>query len=97
MPLTPKDILFITLSVSIAAITFFICLGFYYLLAAIRDFRNMVGSIKKKFDAIGNFIEHMKNKVESTAEATTVISKAIMEVVGYVKEKKSKIKNQKSK
>jgi hypothetical protein len=95
---TSKDILSLTLAVSIAALTGFLCWVLYYLIAALRDIRHITGSIRERFDAIWDFLNHTKAKMETTATAATAVSQAAIEVVRYVKEKKAKkIKMQKSK
>ena len=93
---TSQDILFITLAVCAAAITLFVCWGLYYLLIPLREVRQMVSAIKKRVDAIIELVDKTREKAQSSAETVTAISKAVIDVVGYVKTK-SKIKNQKSK
>lgn len=87
---TSKDILFLTLALSSALITIFICWSLYYLLISIRDIRVVIKKARKKVDQLFTLIDRMKDKTEATATAATAISKAAIEVVDYVKEKKLK-------
>ena len=82
-----QDILFITLAVCAAAITLFVCWGLYYALIPLREIRQMVGAIKKCVDSIIAFVDETKQKAQSSAETVTAISKAVIDVVGYVKTK----------
>ena len=47
----------------------------------------MVGAIKKCVDSIIAFVDETKQKAQSSAETVTAISKAVIDVVGYVKTK----------
>jgi len=87
---TSKDILFIVLAISIAALAGFLCWSLYYLIAALRDIRHITGSVRERFDAVWDFLNHTKAKMETTATAATALSQAAIEVVRYVKEKKAK-------
>ena len=89
---TSQDILFITLAVCAAAITLFVCWGLYYALIPLREIRQMVGAIKKCVDTIIAFVDETKHKAQSSAETVTAISKAVIDVVGYVKDKRKKKK-----
>lgn len=86
---TSQDILFITLAVCAAVITLFVCWGFYYLLIPLKKIRQMVGSIKKCVDGIIELVDKTKEKAQSSAETVTAISKAVIDVVGYVKKRKT--------
>lgn len=85
---TSEDILFITLAVCAAAITLFVCWGLYYLLIPLREIRQMVGSVKKCVDGIIELVDKTKERAQSSAETVTAISKAVIDVVGYVKDKR---------
>jgi hypothetical protein len=91
---TSKDVLFLTLALCTAALTFFLCLGLYYASQAVRNLNHMLGSVKKRFDDLWNFVEHVKEKASKTAATTTVISKAVIDLVDYVKEKSKRTKSE---
>ena len=97
MPATTQDIFFLTVSLSIAVITIFMCWSLYYALTSLHDIRVVFKSIRKKFDAIVNYAEKVKEKTESTATTATTVGKAIIEVVEYLKERKGKKKTKKKK
>lgn len=88
MPLPTKDILYLSLSASAVALTIFLCWSLYYLLTSLKQINQMVATIKHKFDAVLQFVEHLKNKAETTATAATAISQAAVEIVKFVKTKK---------
>jgi len=86
---TTKDILFLVLAICSTSITIFLCWALFYLLKSLQDLRKITKASKQKFEAIMNFFDHTKNKMESTATVATAVSKAAVEVVKYVKEKRS--------
>lgn len=92
---TSKDILFLTLSLSAVAITCFICWSLYYALMSLHDIRAILKSIRQKFDALVNYAGKVKEKTESTAMTATAVSKAVIDIVAYIKERKKKKKSKK--
>ncbi len=89
MALPTKDILYLTLSSCAIALTIFLCWSLYYLLTSLKHINRMVATIKHKFDAVLQFVEHLKNKADTTAATATAISQAAVEIVKFVKNKKA--------
>lgn len=92
MPLIPKDILFLTLALSSAALTVFLSLLLYYIISGIRDARALVKTAKERFETLTNFVDRFKDKTEAAATTASAVSRAIIEVVEYARARKAKQK-----
>lgn len=97
MPITPKDILFLTLALSSAALTVFLSFLLYYIISGIRDARSMVKTAKERFETLTNFVDRFKDKTEAAATTASALSRAIIEVVEYARKRNSKRKTQSAK
>src|SRR3989338_6068538 len=96
MPITTKDILFLTLALSSAVLATLLSLLLYYAICSLRDVRLIVKAIKERFEMFTKVVDRFKDKTSATATTATAISKAIIEVVDYAR-KRGRQKKSKSK
>src|SRR3989338_6845259 len=92
MPITPKDILFLSLAISSAVLATLLSLLLYYSICSLRDVRIIVKASKERFEAFTKVGDRFKDKTSAPATTATAISKAIIEVVQYAKARKEKRK-----
>ncbi|HBH46362.1 MAG: hypothetical protein A2445_01810 [Candidatus Jacksonbacteria bacterium RIFOXYC2_FULL_44_29] len=85
-----QDVLNIVLAVSAGLLAVFLCWALLYAIMVLRDLYHIVGSLRKKFDAVTNFVGLLKEKVAATATATTILSKAASEIANYIKKRNRK-------
>ncbi|HCE86533.1 MAG: hypothetical protein A2249_01130 [Candidatus Jacksonbacteria bacterium RIFOXYA2_FULL_44_7] len=92
MPITTKDILFLSLAISSAVLATLLSLLLYYAICSLRDVRLITKAVKERFEMFTKVVDRFKDKTSATATTATAISKAIIEVVEYARARKKKRK-----
>lgn len=86
-----RDILNLTLALSAAVLTFFICWLLYYIVSIFRDMRNVVRDVTKTIEKFNSVLDFAKEKISSVSAVFPLVIKAtekIIETVGAFKEKR---------
>lgn len=85
---TSRDILNLVLSISIASLAFFLCLGLYYIISV---FKKGLGLVKKGEDIISKFemlLDLVKNKVTSSASYIFTLGELVKKVSSLMRERR---------
>lgn len=85
---TSRDILFITISLCIAVLTFFIVWCIYYLVKMFSDIRKITFQFRQKMEKVLGFFDTIKNKAETAGEVSGAVTKSVIEIIKFVREKK---------
>ncbi len=85
---TSKDILNIALSVSVFGLAFILSWIFVYFLLIIKRLANLISSVDERLKALDNLFHTVKDKLEHSASAFSVMALGIKELVTYFIEKK---------
>ncbi|MFH0951866.1 MAG: hypothetical protein V1838_01620 [Patescibacteria group bacterium] len=93
---TSKDVLFLVIALAVAILTFFGSWLLYYLIKILKRGYNAVNMVTEKIETLSNIIDGLKEKLDHSASAFTILSQAILKLVGHWK-KKSNNKKGKSK
>lgn len=64
---TSNDILNIALTIFVGALAFFICWCLYYLIATVRDIREITKGAKEKFKKVDEIIDKIHDKIDRTS------------------------------
>lgn len=96
---TSKDILNIALAVWTGILTFFLCWLLYYLIASIRNVKNITDGVKDKLKKVDEIIDKIHDKIEKTSSniglLTEVIKRGIGAFLDTQNEKRGKKKKRK--
>ena len=94
------DILNIVIAVVLLAVGGFTVWLLYYIVQIVKDlhraiaeFRHMIESVHERLEHLGDMLDAIQSKVSSSASAITSIVRAVADVTGIIKEKKSKRAN----
>ena len=85
---TSRDILFQTISLCIAVLTFFIAWCVYYLIRTLGDARHIVAGFRQKIEKVLNLFDTIKDKAETAGEISGAVTKSVIEIIKFVREKK---------
>jgi Mg2+ and Co2+ transporter CorA len=89
---TSTDILIIIAAVAIAVLTFFIAWAIYYMIRMLKQFNAMVDEIKSKVEKFGEVLDLFKHKLTDSLSNIGLLTKSIVRLIDYFKEKKSTAK-----
>jgi hypothetical protein len=85
---TSRDILNLVLSISIAALAFFICLALYYVITV---FKKGLGLVKKGEDIVSKIemvLDLVKSKVNSSASYIFTLGELVKKVSSFIRNRK---------
>lgn len=85
---TSRDILNMTLSVSVVILTIFICWGIYYGIKIIKGISDIIEQIQRTAQRVEQLVVDTKEKIERAFSAMNVTSNAVKGVMEYFAEKK---------
>jgi hypothetical protein len=85
---TSSDILNLVLSVCIAALTFFLCWGIYYFVAAVSKWYKITKKVEIIVDEAETIIETVKEKLHHSSTYLFTLGDVAKKIFEYVKEKK---------
>ena len=89
---TSQDVLFIVLAVVVAAIGIFFCLGAYYVIQILRKGHRAVAAVQEKIEMVGDILNAVKEKVNSSANQIALITQGVTKIIGFIKSRKEKSK-----
>lgn len=95
---TSKDILNITIAISIFGLAFFLCWGLYYLNMTLKQVFNGVKEMRDRFQKIDDVVKSIKEKIDNSTSYLFLIGegvKKLVDVVGRYTEKKEAKKMEK--
>lgn len=100
---TSKDVLYLTLALAIAVLTFFIVWAIYYLVMIlkkfselVKEFESMIASAKEKLERLESLCNTIEERIKHSASYLPLLFKGITELVDYLKNKKTKKEKQKN-
>jgi len=85
-----KDILFLVIALAVAILTFFTSWLLYYLIRILRTGYRAVSVVSEKIETLASLIDALKDKIEHSASAFTVLSQAILKLVGSWQKRRSR-------
>ena len=85
---TSSDILNLVLSVCIAALTFFLCWGIFYFVAAVSKWYKITKKVEVIVDEVENVVNTVKEKLHGSAAYLLTLGDVAKKIFDYVKEKK---------
>jgi hypothetical protein len=92
-----KDILFLVIAVAVAITTIFTSWLLYYMIKILRRGYKSVELVTEKIEALAGLVDTLKDKIEHSATAVTLLSQAVTKLVGHWSKKRSAKKAKKSK
>jgi hypothetical protein len=87
---TSRDILNLTLAISIASIAFFISWGLYYLVMMAKRIRHLTREAGEIISNIKETTGMIREKVEASAATIALIAEGIKKILAVVGEKKER-------
>ncbi len=90
---TSKDILNITIAVSVFGVAFFLCWGMYYVNMSLKQIFGAVREMRDRFHKIDELVKAIKEKVEHSTSYLFLIGegvKKLVDVVGKYTDRKEK-------
>lgn len=79
---TSRDILNIGLTVFVGIFTFFICWCLYYLIASVRDIREITKGAKDKLKKVDEIIDKIHDKIDKTSSNIGLLTEVIKRGIG---------------
>lgn len=87
---TSKDLLNIVIAFCVLWLTIFICWVIYYFAMILKRVHSVMETFTKTLEAIRNFFDHAKEKVNNFGATINTAVELGKKVVDYVQEKKDK-------
>lgn len=85
-----KDILFIVIAVAVAVLTFLFSWLLIYMIRIIKRAYGAVNLVSEKIEMLAKLVDTLKEKIEHSATAVTVLSKTIANVADYWNKRRTK-------
>ena len=82
-----KDILFLTIALSIFLFTVFACWAVYYVIVMLKNVSRMTISAREKLEMIDKILKLVKDKLEKGSNHAAMISDSVIKLVGFLMEK----------
>jgi hypothetical protein len=82
---TSHDILLLVIAVCVAAFTFFLCWGMFYLVAMGRNVFKIFKDVRRIFDKIEGAVDAVREKIDSSAGYLFLIGEGIKKIVEIAK------------
>lgn len=92
---TSKDILYVVIAFCVLWFTIFVCWVIYYLAMILKRVNGVMETFTRTFEAIGNFFEKAKEKLEKTSSSLTMLMELGKKIYDIVLEKKAARKKSK--
>jgi len=93
---TSLDILWIVIAFCILLLTIFLSWAIYYLAMILREFKKIIGDVRKKIELVESLLVALKEKLEHTSSHMKLLVETMANVAEYFKarhgEKKAKKK-----
>jgi hypothetical protein len=86
---TSSDILNLVLSVCILALTFFLCWGIFYFVAAVQKWYGITKKVEKGVDEIEEIVAVVKEKLHGSAAYLLTLGDVAKKIFDYVKDKQT--------
>lgn len=85
---TSKDILNLAIAFSVVLVAGFFSWMLYYIIAILRDTREMVTDIREKMEAIEKAVQSIRGRVENGLSGFAVLAAGLKQVISYAIEKR---------
>lgn len=89
---TSSDVLNLVLSVCIIALTFFLCWGIYYFVAAVQKWYRITKKVETAVDEVEGIIYNVKEKLHGSAAYLFTAGEALKKVFEFIQEKRAESK-----
>jgi len=86
---TSKDVLNLSIAFSVVLVTSFVCWLLYYVIATVREARQVIVDVRRKINIVEEAIVSIRAKLESGVSALTVAAASMKQVIGYFMEKRA--------
>jgi hypothetical protein len=83
-----KDILYTVLAVSIFLFTIFICWAIFYLAMILREFKKIIGDVRKKIELVEEVLVSFKDKIEKSSSYLKLLVESAGNLLTFLKERK---------
>lgn len=93
---TSNDVLNLVLAVCIIALTFFLCWGIYYFVAAVQKWYRITKKVEQGVDEVEEIIATVKEKLHGSAAYLLTLGDVAKRVFDYVKERRGDFKKSKT-
>jgi cellulose synthase/poly-beta-1,6-N-acetylglucosamine synthase-like glycosyltransferase len=81
---TSTDILNLVLAISIAALTFFLALAIYYVIASIRKVHNLINKVESGISKTEELVSLVKDKVKGSSTYIMLFAELIKQLLKFV-------------
>ncbi len=85
---TSRDILNISVSVSVVVLVIFLCVALYYLIANLKRINKISQQIEGGVDKINNLVDLIKSKIKQSSSYLFLLSNLIDKAVDFFNKKK---------
>ena len=92
---TSQDILWIVIAFCILWLTIFLSWAIYYMAMILREFKKIIGDIRKKIELVESLIVALKEKLEHTSSHMKLLVDTVANVAEYIKERHGEKKSKK--
>lgn len=89
---TSSDILNLVLSVCILALTFFLCWGIFYFVAAVQKWYKITKKVERGVDEVEEIISVVKEKLHGSAAYLLTLGDVAKKIFDYAKDKREEYK-----
>lgn len=86
---TSSDILNLVLSISIVALSFFLCWAIYYFIAGVQKLYRIIRRVEKITGDVEETVSGIKSKVSSGTASFMMFAELAKQAMDFVKEKKA--------
>ncbi|MBU0706907.1 hypothetical protein KKG41_00870 [Patescibacteria group bacterium] len=87
---TSKDVLHLVSAGAIAIFAFFLCWIMYYFISILKTAKNTVNDIQEKINGIDEILKSVKEKVVNSSNYLALLTKSIMSLIDFFKERNDK-------
>ncbi|MFC1662905.1 hypothetical protein ACFL04_01925 [Patescibacteria group bacterium] len=86
---TSKDVLFLVIALAVVILTFFTSWLLYYLVKILKKGYSAINQISEKIETLSSIVDTLKDKIEHSASAFTLLSKAINKLISSWQERRA--------
>lgn len=92
-----QDILWIVIAFCLLWLTIFMSWAIYYVAMILREFKKIIGDVRKKIELVESLILALKEKLEHTSSHMKLLVETVANLADYFKERKQEKKSGKKK
>ena len=92
-----SDILYLVIAFCVLWLTIFMSWVIYYMAMILREFKKIIGDVRKKIELVESLIVALKEKLEHTSSHMKLLVDTVANVAEYFKERHGEKKSKKKK